>query len=525
VVGSGNFVVTDALVRSGARFVAARHEGGAAMMADAFGRLTGRVPALSLHQGCGLTNALTGITEAAKSRTPLVVLAADTPASQQTSNFWIDQAAVLRGLGAEVEVTGSPETAVADTVRAYRRALHERRTVVLNLPLDVQGAELPGDLPAVGLPELVLPGPSAAAVTRLADAVTAARRPVLVAGRGARGAAGSVRRLAERAGALLATSAVGRGLFAGDDWSVDVMGGFASPTAAALIADADLIVAFGAGLNRWTTRDGSLIGASTTVVQVDLDAFALGVHRPVDVGVVGDAAAVADAVADELDRRAWTAEGYRTAEVRERIAAGVPWRTVPYADTGDGDHIDPRTLTLELDDLLPRERVVVTDGGNFAGYPAMFLSVPDNDGYVLPLAFQSIGLALGAAIGAAIARPDRLTVAGIGDGGFLMSLVELDTAVRLRLPMVLVVYNDDAYGAEVHHFAGAGVDLGTVTFPDTDIAAIARGFGCAGLTVRKPADLAGVTDWLAGPRTGPLVVDAKTTSFPSWVLEHTFTQE
>jgi thiamine pyrophosphate-dependent acetolactate synthase large subunit-like protein len=106
-----------------------------------------------------------------------------------------------------------------------------------------------------------------------------------------------------------------------------------------------------------------------------------------------------------------------------------------------------------------------------------------------------------------------------------MSLTELDTAVRLRLPLVVVIYDDAAYGAGVHHFAAEGVPLDTVVFPDTDLAAIARGFGCTGVTVRTVADLEQVRAWVDGPRTTPLVVDAKTTSFPSWVLVHTFAGE
>ncbi len=114
-------------------------------------------------------------------------------------------------------------------------------------------------------------------------------------------------------------------------------------------------------------------------------------------------------------------------------------------------------------------------------------------------------------------------MAALGDGGFLMSVAELTTAVRLRLPLLIVVYNDAAYGAEVHHFGPDGHPLDTVTFPDTDLAAIARGFGCDGLTVRTRADLAGVSAWLAGPRRAPLVVDAKVASTRgSWWLEEAF---
>ena len=136
VVGSGNFHVTNALIAGGARFVAARHEGGAATMADSYARLSGEVSALSVHQGCGLTNAMTGITEAAKSRTPMLVIAAE--ANQPNSNFYVDQAALATAVGARVLRVESAQTAVATVATACHIARTERRTVLLNLPLAVQ---------------------------------------------------------------------------------------------------------------------------------------------------------------------------------------------------------------------------------------------------------------------------------------------------------------------------------------------------------------------------------------------------
>jgi acetolactate synthase-1/2/3 large subunit len=225
----------------------------------------------------------------------------------------------------------------------------------------------------------------------------------------------------------------------------------------------------------------------------------------------------------ELAGRGHQAAGYRDPGLADRIAKEIRWRDVPYPDGSTAERIDPRTLSIALDDLLPAERLVAVDSGNFMGYPSMFLSVPDEQGFCFTQAFQSIGLGLATAIGAALARPDRLTVAALGDGGALMSIAELDTAVRLRLPLVVVVYDDSGYGAEVHHFGPGGFPLQTVTFPDTDIAAIGRGFGCAAATVRRPADLAAVSAWLAGPRETPLVIDAKVTADRgAWWLEEAF---
>jgi thiamine pyrophosphate-dependent acetolactate synthase large subunit-like protein len=551
VVGSGNFRVTNAMARAGVGFIASRHEMGAACMADAYSRATGELAVLTVHQGCGFSNALTGIGEAAKAHTPLLVVTGDTPGDQRQSNFWIDQDKVAEGMGAVPERVHSAASAVRDVIRAVTTAVDQRRTVVLSLPLDLQNAEIP-ERDVARLQQVAPPAgplraaPAPEAVEQLAGLLAGARRPVIVGGRGARAAVGPIRRLADATGALLTTSAVGRGLFHDDEWHLDVMGGFATEGAAELIAGADVLVAFGAALNRWTTRGGELL-RNATVVQVDDRVEAFGFHYPVDLAVLGDAALTAEATTAALQARAegagaggadgagadgasGGAVGYRSPEVARTVAESLNWSDQPFEDTSepvapgqpDSGRIDPRTLTNVLDRMLPMERVVVPDGGNFNAYPAMHFRVPDNDGYCVPLAFQSIGLALSSAIGAAVALPERVAIAGVGDGGFMMSLVELDTAVRLGVPLVVVVYNDNAYGAEVHHFAHETDELDTVVFPETDIAAIAAGYGCEALTVRQESDLEAVRAWVEGPRNRPLVIDAKITSFPSWVLAHSF---
>jgi thiamine pyrophosphate-dependent acetolactate synthase large subunit-like protein len=519
VVGSGNFVATNAMVAAGARYVAARHEGGAATMADAYARMSGGVSALSLHQGCGLTNALTGITEAAKSRTPMVVVTAE--ATSPRSNFFVDQTALATAVGAVPMRVGTAGDAVERAAAAVATARDERRVVVLNLPLDVQGLDAPaGHPPALAVPPAI--APDAAGVRRLVDALRSARRPVFVAGRGSRGPGcrAALEQLAGRCGALLATSAVAKGLFRGSAWDLDVSGGFATPVAAELIGGADLIVGWGCALNMWTMRHGRLIADDAVVVQVDLEADALGAQRDIAFGVVGDVRAVAEAAVAGLDGES---SGYRTPEVRQALAERGRWRDEPFREHDGEGLVDPRALTIALDDLLPAERLVAVDSGNFMGYPSMFLDVPDEQGFCFTQAFQSVGLGLATAIGAALARPDRLPVAALGDGGALMGASELETVVRLGLPMVVVVYDDAAYGAEVHHFGPDGHPLDVVRFPETDFAAIARGHGYEALTVREPADLDGAARWLAGPRTSPLLIDAKVTrDEPSWWLEEAF---
>ena len=506
LVGSGNFHLTNGLIAGGARFVAARHETAAVAMADAYARASGRLGVCTVHQGPGATNALTALTEAAKSRTPLLLLAAE--ATSPHSNFFIDESGLAAVAGAVHRRLSAAESAVDEAVAAARIAVEQRKTVLLSLPLEVQAGDCqsPTGVPTLAAPERV-PARDAD-VEALAELLRKAARPLLLAGRGAvlSEARTPLERLADQTGALLATSAVAYGLFAGNPWYLGISGGFASPLTAELIEGSDLVVAFGASLNMWTTRRGHLIGPKTRLVQVDDDPSALGVHRSVDLAVIGDCAATAQAVNDTLGRD--HARGWRSDQLAERIRHGK-WIEQPFDDLSGNGRIDPRTLSVALQGLLPADRTLAVDSGHFMGWPPMYFDVPDGRSFVFTQSFMSVGLGLATGIGAAIARPDRLAVIALGDGGALMALPELETLGRLAPDAIVVVYNDAAYAAEVHHFAPEGASMQTVQFPDTDFASLARAVGLEAATVHGLADLEIVGDWLHRGRPRPLVLDAK----------------
>ena len=512
LLGTANFKISHALVENGVELISARHEGNAVSMADAYAKATQELTLCSVHSGPGLTNALTGIAEAAKSRTPLLVLAGDVPVGAVKSNFYFDQAEMAHSVGAVAERVHTPASARDDTLRAVVRALRDRQTVVLSLPTDVQDAAFPGDLSPLALPPAPGPlHPDPAGVQRLADAVGRAQRPLVLAGRGAvvSGAEAVLLALAERSGALLATSACGHGLFADDPWSVGISGGFSSPAAHELISESDLILAFGASLTQWTTKRGHLIAPGAVVAQVDVEAARLGYQMPVQLAVHADARTVAVAILAELDARQFGARtGRRTAETRRRIDEGSNHAT-PFQDTSSARFIDPRTLSRAVDAILPKERAVASDSGHFCGWPPRFLRVPSARASCLSHSFQSVGLGLASAIGLAIANPGALAVLGAGDGGFLMSIADLETAIRLKLRMCILIYNDSSYAAEVHLYRRRGLSTDIVQFPDTDFAAIARGFGARGVTVRTLDDLEPVRSWVVEGAPGVLIIDAK----------------
>jgi thiamine pyrophosphate-dependent acetolactate synthase large subunit-like protein len=512
LLGTANFKISHALVQSGVELISARHECNAASMADAYAKASGELTLVSVHSGPGLTNALTGIGEAAKSRTPLVVLAGDVPSGAVKNNFYIEQADMVRAVGAVPERLHTPATAREDALRAVSRALRERQTVVLSLPLDVQHAPLASNLPPLELPPSsgrLHPDPRA--VKELADTLLQAQRLLILGGRGAvvADAEANLIALAERTGALLATSVCGHGLFSGNPWSLGISGGFSSPIADELIADSDCIVAFGASLTQWTTKKGKLIDPGAVVAQIDIEAGKIGYQTPVQIAVHGDAQATAKGLLDELDRRgAKPRPGRRNDAMRERIRAGDNHH-YPHPDESSADFIDPRTLSKAVDAILPVDRVVASDSGHFCGWVPRYLRVPSARASCLSHSFQSVGLGLPSAIGLAIANPGKLAVLGTGDGGFLMSMADLETAIRLKLRLAILVYNDSSYAAEVHYFRRQGYSVDIVQFPETDFAAIARGFGARGTTVRTLADLDPLKAWVAEGAPGVFVIDGK----------------
>ena len=345
LLGTANFRISHALVEAGVELISARHEGNAATMADAYAKATGELTLVSVHSGPGLTNAITGIGEAAKSRTPLLVLAGDVATGAVKSNFYIEQAELVRSVGAVSERIYTPPDAREDTLRAVTHALRDRRTVVLSLPTDVQDAELTSNSSPLTLPPD--PGrlhPDPEAVRRLADAILQAKRPLILGGRGAvlSEAERSLVALADRIGALLATSVCGHGMFAGNPWSLGISGGFSSPIADKLIAESDLILAFGASLTQWTTKKGKLIAPGAIVAQVDVEIPKLGYQMPVQHAVHGDARATAEALLTELDRRGVSSArpGRRSDHVREQIRAGDNHHSA-HPDESTAQFIDP----------------------------------------------------------------------------------------------------------------------------------------------------------------------------------------
>jgi thiamine pyrophosphate-dependent acetolactate synthase large subunit-like protein len=489
-------------------YYAARHEGGAVAMADGYARVSGRVGVCSVTQGPGVTNTLTALTEAQKGRSPLLLLAGATPSRFLRHNQEVDHTAIFKSVGVTVERPRAPDTIVVDVARAYNRAFAGQQPVAISIPSDMQDLSCdptPLQRVVVRRPPPICPSPEV--IGRAVDLIAASKRPAILAGRGAvrSEARQMLERLAADIGAVLATTAQAKGLFAGNPFYVGGSGGFSSSLAEELLGEADLILAFGASLNYWTTRNREMFSPSARIVHCDIEPASIGLLTAVELGLEGDAAATAEALCNEISRRGMSGAGFHIPEIQKKIAA---FRLDDFEDQGDGRTVDPRTLMLKLDSMLPRNRTVVIDSGHSMGWAILYLSAPDAQGFVFSNDFMAVGLGLGTAFGAAVARPDRLTVLTPGDGGLMMSLGELETFIRYKIPFLVVVINDAAYGAEVHLLKNVGLPNDRAFFRDNDFAAVAAAMGAQGITVRHISDLDRLRPWLDRP-TGAMVLDCK----------------
>ncbi|RJT76210.1 thiamine pyrophosphate-binding protein [Arthrobacter cheniae] len=506
VMGNGNAHFLDAVMAlpDSMHYTAVRHEAGAVAAADAYFRASGRLAVATTTYGAGFTNALTPLAEAVQAQIPLVLVVGDAPTTG--ARPWdVDQVHLAKGLGATT-FTVSATRALAVTAAAMDHALRYRQAVVLAIPYDLAGMEAAHE----DLPPTTTAGPLAMPhaddIERIASLLSAATRPLILAGRGAwvSGAQDAATSLAERIGALTATSGLGAGFFGDNPTGLGIAGGWASERTARLIGQADVVLVLGARLNQFTTRFGHSFDSSASVVQVDVET---GPTAPeVTDYLRGDARAVAEALLRTVDRV--------TDQRWSDVAAADAHHAHHARDDGDltapDGRLDPRSLCRTLDRLLPEDRSIVQDGGHFIGWAPGYFRVPaPNRLIMVGTAYQTIGLGLPSAVGAARALPESTVVLCTGDGGALMALADLDSFIRTARRAVIVVFNDAAYGAEIHQYAVRGIHPGPMMIDEVDFAALAIALGATGRTIRTLADLDGVKDWLASDDDGVLLLDCK----------------
>ncbi|MFI1386091.1 thiamine pyrophosphate-binding protein [Embleya sp. NPDC020886] len=507
LMGNANLLYLPAFADAGGRFVAVTHEAGAVAMADGHARMSGGIGVASVTHGPAFTNTLTSLVEAARSRSRVLLITGDPPPVPSHFHHF-DIATVTAAAGAGYERVYEPASLVRDLNRALQRIVAERRPVVLNIPIAFMQAEAGEQapvVPPVAPPTAAAPQPDT--LDRALGLLTSAKRPLVLAGHGAAtsGARESLIALADRIGAALATTVLAKEMFAGHPRDIGIFGSLSHGVASEVIADCDCVIAFGAGLNMWTALNGDLLRGKR-IVHVDIDPARFGSYTPVDEAVAGDARLTAAAM-DSLLREADHAGNRRWAEKIEQAMA----RHIPQADFVDRsgtDTVDIRSAMIRLDRILPARRTVVSDIGRFNVGVWPYLRVADPLHFTTMGGFGSIGLGLAGAIGAALAGNDRPVIATVGDGGFMMHLSEFTTAVREKLPIVVLVLNDGAYGAEHYKLRNHGYDPAHSAYAWPDLAALATTMGARALTVRKIEELDAVGEFVP-TLDGPLLVDVR----------------
>lgn len=439
--GSQNIDLFEALRKSSLRTVVASHELGASFMANGYYRASGKLALLATIPGPGFTYALTGLAEARLDSAAVLHLTA-APASTPGQAYQlqaIDQAAMAGPVVKEVLTLGPTSDQAAMVRRAVTLALGGEPGPVLlqTVGADFAFAESGNDAPPVALD-------LGSVADEVAQLVQKRRRVILLAGQGAAAAADAVLELAERIGAVVITTTSGRGVIP-EDHRLSLgfeMAGFRPQPLNDLIAASDLVLALGCKFSHNGSRGFGLQIPAEKLVHVDASSEVIGANYPADVSVV---AALENFLPEFLDRLEATS-GWTEAELAR-------WRARGAADSwpdGQEPQFAGKWSAAEflgaLQASLSREAIVVTDSGRHQMVVRRWLRVLSPRGLMTPTNLQSMGFAIPAAIGAKLAAPERQVVAVVGDGGLLMSGLEILTAVKAQIRLPVIVFNDGAYG-------------------------------------------------------------------------------
>jgi acetolactate synthase-1/2/3 large subunit len=488
-----------------------RHEGTALTMAEGWARATGQPGICTVTQGPGLSQLATALIVAARAKVPMVVFAGDTALNDPSGVQQFDQARFADATEAGFVPIWKASEAEEAVRTAFYRARVESRPIVLNAPMDVQAEDYDGDIDEYQTSLTLLPGqqrvqPDPDLLRETVRVLAQSKKPVIVVGQGAAAAdAGeAVTRLADRIGALLATTLPMKGWLGESEYHVGVSGLYATRTAVELFADADLVIGVGASLNHYTTEHGYIF-PNARYVQVDVKpSVVMGTGKRADHYLQGDAKLTLDLLDAQLSEQGVTSTGYRTSETRAMLAEYDP---DPREFELDPDTVDPRQAASILDEVLPSDVGVVHGTGHCSGITAIFMRKPRKLTWTVNT-FGCIGQAVPTAIGAAVALNGAPLAVVDGDASTLMHMQELETAARLGVKLLIAVFNDEALGAEYQKLVSKKMETRTAMIPTPDLGAVARAFGCRGRQARTLEEVrAGAQEFMAGD--GPMLLDIR----------------
>jgi len=507
--GHTNIAMLDALSKSSIRFITSRHEQVSAHSADGYARASGKPGVVLSHLGPGLTNAATGVANAALDSIPMVVIAGDIPSyyygrhPHQEFNLHqdADQCQIYRPFCKRVYRVER----AADLPRVVERAFHLATNgrpgpVLVDVPMDLFSADLPVDafhqIPA----EIARPTLDAATAERIVQILADAHRPIIYAGGGVLSARATdeLAALAEALETPVAHSLMGKGCLREDHPLLLGMTGFwGTPIANNKCRTADVILAVGTRLaeassSSWDPRYTFAV-PPTRVMHIDADLAEIGRNLPTELGVVADAKLALGALAAAARGRKHRDRG----RVRDDIANGRRAFAEEWDHQWNSDQfpLRPERILNELRQVVPEDGFIVTDvGWNKNGVAQQFsITVPGT--FITPSGLATMGFGAAAVLGVKVAQPDRVAVALVGDGGFGANPNVVATAMEAGLNVVWLIMDNAAYGTiaglENMHY---GTTFGCVFERHgkpyrVDFAAMARACGAHGVMVESAADL------------------------------------
>ncbi|MEU9112280.1 5-guanidino-2-oxopentanoate decarboxylase [Streptomyces sp. NPDC048483] len=489
IPGTHNLEIYRHLGRYGMRHITPRHEQGAGYAADGYARTTGRPGVAITTTGPALLNIAAAVGQAYSDSVPLIVISPGMPLRHPRQAIGLlhempSQTEAFRHIAAvshRVSSVAEVESAVA---RAFTLFRTERpRPVHIEIPLDLlETAEPVG---AVRLAPAAAPArPAPDAVREAAAALSAARRPALVLGGGARQAAAACLALAERLGAPVTTSANGKGVVA-ESHPLSLGVALHSPSVQKWLADCDVVLAVGTELAESDLWSGPP-RLNGTLIRVDLDPAQMYAGLPAGIALVGDAREVLGGLLAAVGQQR---QDSPSSAPEDGPSTTADLRAARNAETA---RRDARWLPFlaAIRAVLAPDAVITSDSAQCCYYGALpHLTVDPPGRYLHPTGFGTLGYALPAAIGAKAACPDRQVVALSGDGGLQFSIQELATAAQLRLPLPVVVFDNGGYGEIRDEMAARGDRPTGVDLPSVDLPALARAYGGHGTRATTPAGL------------------------------------
>jgi len=476
----------------GIRIVDVRDERAAVYMAHAHAELTGGIGVALVTAGPGVTNAMTGIANAHVARASVLILSGTPPRAQENRGALQDMVHTefVRPLTRYARTVREPDLALQELDEAVARAIGqggEPGPAYLDFPVDTLRAEPSA---AVQLPELFAPRPvrrllpDPASVAQAVELLWSAKRPLVISGRGARGAAGPLRQLLDRLGALYLDTGESRGLVAEDHPSV------VAAMRGSVMGEADLILTLGRKLDFQLAYGSPAVFGEARFVRIADTAAELRDNRRGAAEILATPSAALEAILAAAGERMPSTDRSWAQSVRSKHLARADKLITSMATAAPGGDglMHPNRLLAALRDALPRDAVLVADGGDFLSFARVGLPAST---YLDPGSLGCIGIGTPFGIAAALACPGRTVVVATGDGAFGFNAMEIDTAARHQVPVLIVVANNGSWAIEVRDQQESHGKVVGTKLQFADHAAMARGFGLHAERVERAEDLPG----------------------------------